>query len=165
MPSVILSSNEIINDTEVVIACTDKGKFKITDQSGETLSESYTLYDAKRVASVKLSQKKVRVKVPFYSVATLKHGTAIGFHGKTGKVLVRWTGEATTRGGEQIELYHKALRNDTPKEKIAELARLNETISKLERKRKDIIHEYELSLNKAVRDAIAAASLQTSLTS
>lgn len=151
----MLLKTDNIAGTDVEIHVGTNGHFtiKTPGDNSVTLGDGDTIEQAMGKARVTLAKRKVRVSVLFRTLVG-EHGEATGLHAGTGRVLARIDGEAMQMDYTSLG---KALRADTPPEKIDRYLALNEQIQRAQTEQRAIQREHHLDLDKAVKDAVAAA--------
>jgi hypothetical protein len=121
---------------------TDEGRGKSLGHSSNSLEQAI------QQARTELNKRKVKVAVTFY-LSDGTQGTATSIHGRTGKIMATIGGDS-----KQLDTYTKALRGDTPSEKVARIKEINSEMAALRTEQASIYKEFGVGLVEAVRSAI-----------
>lgn len=159
MPKTTVGTIEINNEQiEITADTSGMWTFKHDD---EVIAYGSDFDKLKSTVSTKLSQRKVKVAVPFVSMFG-KRGIATGIHGRTNKVTVQMNevrGKSKSKN-EQWDNYIKVFRADTPTEQLDLYTDLQAEKARIEKEMGAITQEYATNIGTLVQDAITAATGQ-----
>lgn len=153
MSSVIVGE-DTINNVQVSLKADRYGNFSVTRKSDQkVLGSGDTLDAAKTKARTEINKTKARISVHLFT-RNMKRAIATGIHGKTGKILVKITGE---KGSEQFDQHQIVFKPDMPQDKRNRHQAISKEMAALKTEQRGIERDWEMRLGTEVQKALKEA--------